>query len=90
MGGNSEKKLPTFESTQKLVEFFEGNDMGEYQDELPEVYFQVDLRQSSHLVEVDDDVAERIAEISKQEHVPSDSLINTWLREKLSNYSEKR
>ena len=90
MGGNSEKKLPTFESTQQLVEFFEENDMGEYEDELPAVYFQVDLRESSHLVEVDDDVAERIAEISKQEHVSSDSLINTWLREKLSNYSDKR
>lgn len=90
MGENNDNKLPKFDSTGALIEFFETSDMGEYSDDLPEVHFDVELNRRSHYIEVDDDVAAQIAEISKRDHVPSGSIVNSWLREKLSNYSEKR
>ena len=70
----------------ELTDFFEENDMSAFADEMPEVEFEVDLRRRAYYVEVDSDVAEQIYEISKREHLPSDAIVNSWLREKLSNH----
>jgi hypothetical protein len=89
MEGNENKKLPKFDSVSELTEFFDTNDLGDYLESLPEVEFEVELGRSKHYVAVDDDVAAGLSEISKNEHIPSGAIVNTWLREKLSDYSRK-
>jgi len=89
MDENENKKLPKFGSIDELTNFFDENDLGEYLESMPEVDFEVELGSRKHYVAVDDDVAERLSEISKNEHVPSGAIVNSWLREKLSNYREK-
>ncbi len=89
MAGNSEKKLPKFDSTEALTDFFDKADMGEYLESMPEVDFDVELGHRKHFVAVDDDVAEKLSEISKNEHVPSGAIVNSWLREKISDYTHK-
>jgi CopG antitoxin of type II toxin-antitoxin system len=37
-------KLPQFGSSQELVDFFDTHDMGEYESQLPEVEFDIDLK----------------------------------------------
>lgn len=89
MSENSVKKLQKFDSVENLTEFFDDNDMGEYLESMPEVEFDVELRHRKHFVAVDEDVAERLSEISKNEHVSSGTIVNSWLREKLSDYTHK-
>ena len=84
------KKLPEFKSLEALTDFFDDNDMGDYLEAMPEVEFEVDLKRRKHYVAVDEGVADRLTEISKQEHVSSGAIVNSWLREKISDYSHKQ
>jgi len=68
----------------ELTEFFETQDMGEYWDELPEAYFEVDIRKHTHVFALDNDLTVQLDAIAKIQHVPSERLINVWLREKIS------
>ena len=43
MAGNKSKNLPSFRSVDKLVAFFENNDMGEYWEQFPEAEVEVSL-----------------------------------------------
>ena len=83
MARSKGESLPTG-SIDDLVEFFEAHDMGDYWDEMPEVHFDVDIKHRAHLVAVDDDLVDRIAEVARTKHVSSESLINSLLREKLA------
>ncbi len=84
------QKLPQFESTDELTIFFEENDLGEYLDSMPKAEFDVAIGRRNHYVAVDQDVVEKLSEISKTEHLTSRSLVNSWLREKLSEHALKR
>jgi hypothetical protein len=57
--------------------------MGEYWDDLPEAHFDIDIRRRTHLFALDEDLVERLATIAKARRVPSKTLINEWLREKV-------
>jgi hypothetical protein len=70
-----------------LVEFFDTHDMGDYWDQLPEVHFDVDIQSRAHLVAVDEDIVGKITRVARARHVSSQSLINSLLREKLSEAS---
>jgi hypothetical protein len=41
MAGNSNKNLPSFNSIDEFVVFFESHDMGEYWEQLPEAEVEV-------------------------------------------------
>ena len=90
MGENNQKQLPEFDSMDKLTEFFDENDLGDYLDAMPEADFEVELSHRRHYVAVDEDVIEQLSEISKSEHVSSGTIVNSWLREKLADYTQKR
>lgn len=83
MARSKPKKLPQFESLDKLVEFFDTHDMGDYWEQMPEAQFEIDIQHRTHLFSLDDELAERLMEIAKAKHVPSEALINSWLREKV-------
>jgi hypothetical protein len=76
-------KLPSFKSLDKLVEFFDTHDMGEYQDQMPEVHFEVDIKKRRHLFTIDGKLADKVAQIAMLKKIPSEALINSWLREKI-------
>jgi hypothetical protein len=82
-------RLPQFHSLGELVEFFETHDMGDYWDQMPEVDFEVDIKTRRHLVGLDEEIADKVTEIAKAKQVPSEALINAWLREKISESAER-
>jgi len=47
--------LPSFASTDELVEFFDSHDMGDYEEDLREAHFEVDLQRRTHLVAIDEE-----------------------------------
>lgn len=89
MGENDSQKLPAFGSLDELVGFFDSNDIGDYEESLPEAHFEVDLRRKSHLVAIDEETNTRLTEIAAQERTPAESLVNLWLKEKLSRYPKQ-
>jgi hypothetical protein len=77
----SENSLPHFDSTAKLVEFFETHDLGEF--DLPEVEFDVNLEQRSFFVEVHNDLMQRLMQAAQRQHTSTEELVNHWLEEQL-------
>jgi len=72
-----------------LINWFDENDMGDYLEGKPEFEFDVSINRRVHFVAVDKEIADRLLEISKTEHVPSGAIVNLWLREKISDYLHK-
>jgi len=89
MEENDSKKLPSFASLDELVEFFETHDMGDYDEALPEAHLEVDLQRKTHLVAIDEELNDRLTEIAQQERTPAESLVNSWLKEKISGYPKQ-
>lgn len=78
----SKNHLPKFDSVDKLVEFCETHDMGEY--ELPEVKFDVDIDKESLLVPVDLQLMEKVSQLAQSRHISTEKLVNSWLEEKIA------
>jgi uncharacterized DUF497 family protein len=89
MAENNSQKLPPFGSLDEMVEFFDTHDMGAFEEELPEANFEVDLRTKTHLVAIDEETNNRLTEIAEQERTPAESLVNSWLKEKISRYPKQ-
>ncbi len=83
MAKNKTRHMPKFGSLDKLVEFFETHDMGEYWDDMPEAHFDIDIQKRTHVFALDEDLAERVTTIARAKRIPSSTLINEWLREKV-------
>jgi len=77
------KKFPKFSSIEELVKFFDTHDLGEYWDQMPEVSFDINIEKRRHIFTIEEDIADKITEIAKSKKVPSQTLINPWLKEKI-------
>ncbi len=89
MTENNQKQLPKFETLDALTDFFDENDLSEYTEQMPEANFEVNLKRRQYFVAIDEEISEKLSEISKRERQPSEIIVNSWLREKISSYSEK-
>jgi hypothetical protein len=76
-------KLPQFGSSQELVEFFDTHDMGEYENHMPEVVFEINLKRDHYLVSVDRRLMSQLLEAAQNQQVSVELLVDSWLKEKL-------
>ncbi len=88
MAENKEKNLPEFDSLDNLVNFFDENDFGDFDEKLKEVHFDVDLKSKKHLIGIDEKISKTPAKIATQENTTTELLVNSWLKEKVSGYVE--
>ncbi len=86
----AKSKMPKFSSLDKLVEFFEGHDMGDYWQDMPEAHFDIDLKRRTHRIALDEDSAEKVTAIAKAKRMSSKNLINKWVREKVLEQGHAR
>ncbi len=84
MTKNDTHVLPHFTSITELVAYFDTHDFGDHLENMPEVNFDVDIQQQKHLFTLDEDLAEQLAQIASNQSIPSEVLINTWLRERIT------
>ena len=89
MAENNPQDLPSFTSLDELVEFFDTHDMGEHAGVLPEAHFEIDLQRKTHLVAIKEEINNRLTEIAEQERTPAESLVNSWLEERISRYPKQ-
>ncbi len=83
MPESKSEKLPQFSSSQELVDFFDTHDMGEYESQMPEVAFEVDLKRDHYLVSVNGRLMSQLLEAAQGQQVSVELLVDTWLKEKL-------
>jgi hypothetical protein len=80
----SKAKTPApAKSLDTLVEYFDTHDLGDDWALMPEVQFDIDIQKRTHLVAIDEDLIARLSSIAKARRVPAETLINTWLKEKV-------
>lgn len=58
--------------------------MGKYMDAMPEVQFDVALKENTVLVEVDQELMKKLAKLAKKQKTSTFELINSWLEEKVA------
>lgn len=87
MEENKSNKLPKFNSTEELVDFFDTHDMGEYEEDMPEVYFDVNIKHNHYLISVDKYLMNKLLEIASEQQVSVDMLVDSWLKEKVLKVS---
>lgn len=80
----NENRLPNFDSVEELIDFFDTHDMGKYMDAMPEVQFDVALKENTVLVEVDQELMKKLAKLAKKQKTSTFELINSWLEEKVA------
>jgi len=83
MEKNKPKTLPRSKSVNELVDFFETHDMGDFWEQMPKAHFDVNIRKRKHLVALEEDIVDKLVEIAKSKKVSSESLVNTWLKDKI-------
>ena len=66
------------------MESFDTQDWGDYLSQMPEVNFEVYIKRKVHLFTLDAELASKLTAIAKSRKVSSQILINTWLREKIT------
>ena len=88
MTENNSQQLSSFGSLDELVEFFDTNDVGDYLEQKPEVNFEVNLQRRTHLVAIDEKIVSSLNKIARREQTSAESLVNSWLKEKISDYAD--
>jgi CopG antitoxin of type II toxin-antitoxin system len=79
----AKNKLPDFNSLEKLTDFFDDNDMGDYWQAMPEVDFEITIAKKTRLVAIEETLADRLAKVAREKHMSPEVLIQAWLKEKL-------
>lgn len=82
--GENKNKLPGFESVAELAAFFDTHDMGEYEDEMPEVHFDVDIQKRTFLVSIDKELMKKLSQVAKAQNTSTEALVHSWLEGKVA------
>ena len=82
MQENKSKKVPSFQSIDEAVDFFDTHDMGDYWDELPAASFEVQIKKRTRLVPIDQELMNMLDKIAQSKRISAESLIDSFLREK--------
>jgi len=83
MAKSKPKVLPRFRSLDRLVQFFESHDMGDYWNQMPEAHFEVNIKKRAHLIAIDPRISEKLTRIARSKRTSSQRLVNSWLRERI-------
>jgi hypothetical protein len=72
-----------FESLEAAADFWDTHSLADYLDEFREVK-NVRIELSSRRFRLEDELAKKIGEVARQRGVSSETLVNLWLQQKLS------
>lgn len=84
MAKSKSRKIVAGRSVNDLVEWFDHNDSGDYLRQMPVVDFDVDIKRRKHLVSLDPELSAKVTRIAKAKKTSSETLNNSWVREKIS------
>ena len=77
-----------FQSLEEAGEFWDTHSSSDYEEFMREAHFEVDLRRHSTEVRVSDELIRDVRKIARRQGVTTETLVNLWLREKVSAKTE--
>jgi hypothetical protein len=90
--GRAKKKardpVPKFKSLEEEIEFWENHDLTDYRDYWHEVK-DVEVGLNSRHFRLEEELAQRINKVARQRGISSETLVNLWLQQKLSETSKR-
>ncbi len=87
MSENKKQRDPipeSFASIEEAAEFWDSHSTADYDDLMRDVHFDVDIQRRTFLVPIEGSMAKEITAIAQREGLGLDTLVNLWLREKLT------
>jgi hypothetical protein len=91
MRKNSKKRDPIpshFQSVSEAAEFWDTHDLTDYWDHTREVSFEVDIQRRVFLTALEPGLARKLTECARKQGVSTETLINVWLTEKVTETSQ--
>jgi len=70
-------------SLEELIEFWDTHSTADYEDELEDVSFEIDLQEEVFTVAIVPELADLVSRQAKARGVTTETLVNLWLAEKL-------
>jgi len=78
-------KIPEdFNSLEQASDFWDENSIADHWDETREIDFEVDIKKEPRYVALERDLSEKVATISRQRGISTETLVNLWIKEKIS------
>jgi hypothetical protein len=74
----------SFASIEEAAEFWDNHSTADYDDLMCDVHFDVDIQRRTFLVPIDGSLAKEITAMAKREGLGLETLVNLWLKEKLT------
>src|SRR5260370_41698941 len=73
-----------FKNIAEAAQYWDTHDLTDYWDKTREAHFEVDLQRRVCLTALEPELAKEIAMRAHQQGVSSETLINVWLKEKIT------
>ncbi len=73
-----------FKTIMEASDFWDKHDITEYWDDTKEVKFKVSLKKEPKYIALEESIAKKALAMAKKKHVSIETLVNLWLKEKLS------
>jgi hypothetical protein len=92
MRRNSKKREPIpphFQSVAKAAEFWDSHDLTDYWDLTREASFEIDIQRRVFLTALEPGLAKKLTEWARKQGVSTETLINVWLTEKVTEASQE-
>ncbi len=65
------------------IAYIETHDIGDELEAMPEVHFEISPRLRRKRYPLDDELSENLVNIASQRGIPTEALLNRWVREKI-------
>jgi hypothetical protein len=73
-----------FKTIMEASNFWDTHDITDYWDNTKEMNFKVSLNKEPKYIALEESIARKAFNVAKKKHVSIETLVNLWLKEKLS------
>ena len=73
-----------FRTVTEAAEFWDGHDLADHWEDTREVSANIKVPPIPRYVPLDKEIAELIAEVAQRRHISMETLVNLWLKERMS------
>ncbi len=77
------RKIPDFKSLEEVANYWDTHSFADYIDDTEPVEIEVSLGRRKILLEIDEDLSEKLNKIAHKKKKSYGNLINSWIRAKI-------
>jgi predicted HicB family RNase H-like nuclease len=77
-----------FKSIQEAADFWDSHDLADYRNQTREAHFEVDIQRRRFLTALEPELARKLTACAHKQGVSTETLINVWLTEKVTEATQ--